>query len=440
MLSISDPVLDVGTKYVQKVGKFTPSNVKPIGRRTDQISIVDGVRMEDCANVNRSVGQNQCTLIVIADGHGSVPVYSEDATEKGATVWIGGYDIASLAVDSITRYITEVAERIPLSTLTKQGMATVFHDAFSYAQKRCDMETIRGARPIHCSDPFDQNRLGQLVGSAVDGYYFKNLYINGTISGNPWVDKRCLVADKILEPYNNGHLAYYISGDGKKKVLAEYGSTATALLVCPYHPEEGESLPNENRVPTQNGVPHEQPLYRVYVAHAGDSDVYLFYKNANGLYVPTKLTGDHSIANRNEIQRLEPHGMKPRDPYFALAHGPERGQALMPSRSLGHTLLKNHGITFEPTVATTMLMKGDIIVAATDGLWASYGRARNEIPIPMTGFHAKTPEDLSAVRVAAILDRHSNSNPDIIGNKIKEDLVKVVDLRDNVAIVVLKVE
>jgi serine/threonine protein phosphatase PrpC len=408
-------VYDVGNKYIQALDSFTPNNVY-VATTHDGRS--KGVRMEDYACIESSLNprDNQNTLLtVVCDGHGSIPVYSPSKVPEEATRYVGGFEIAVLTCKSISQYIKRVADYLSFGELTKDGIAKIVYDAFNYAQLRCEEESMRGARMPNTSIPYSEDRLLELTKSLVDGDYFDDLYMKGMIAKNPWIDDRCLVVDKVLVPYGPGYLTYYHSGGDGRYVLAEYGTTATVALFVP-----SPTLPDRGTV---------------YIGHAGDTDAYLFTREEDGTYTPIKLTGNHTIYNEEEVKRLHPHSMTVRSPYFTLTHGPCVGQSLMPSRSLGHTLLSKHGITFEPTVTACPMTHGDVVVIATDGLWSTYGKVKASTCHPTSKFQPQSDEDISALFVADILTKCPS---DSVGFRIKEDLVNTVDKRDNVAIVVVK--
>jgi serine/threonine protein phosphatase PrpC len=419
VFEVGGPVTDVGNKYVQSYGSLTLGNVRPV-RGSDL-----GIRMEDYAVVERTMNpihNSDVTTVIVTDGHGSVPAYSRTGHDKDAERWIGGYEIARLGADSINQYVKRVSDFLPLHTLDRSGMARVLYDSFAYAQKRCEQETVKGGRSPGSTDPFDRRRLEELMSSGVDGWHFRALFRDGTVSKNPWIDPRCLIVDKIVQPYGGGggNVTYYVDGSGKRRVLAEYGCTATAAIFVP-------CFQRTSRREEQN------PVGTLYLGHTGDTDAYLFYRRRSG-YDYVRLTGDHSVSNQKEVERLRPYGMRVRPPYFTLTRGPEAGQSLMPSRSLGHSLLSKHGISYEPTVATTALCSGDVVIIATDGLWASYGaskaRPREKI----------SDEDLSAAMVADIVNEDPDASPDVIAERIRDDVEKTVSRRDNLAVVVVKVK
>lgn len=533
MVAVSAPVVDAGNKYVQRVGRWTPSEtVVPLGRlreprgregdqsygrsslgdyddddsrhggdrsqgrrshvssRTDGSAgegIEYGVRMEDYAVVRTRVGSagpesNQCVLAVVADGHGSVPMvgrHIDDRDSDGPTVFVGGPECACLAATSMTRYIDRVGDFVSLPRLTPQGMAYVLRDAFAFAQSRCVEETLRGAVE-------DGARLGGTLGtSAIDGAYFERVARDahrslvgtsavkdddddesreeepaGGRSGRQQPTKAAharplVVVDKVCAQYTptdpagrrtgpDGRVVYYVSAGGQR-ALAEFGTTLTAVLAVPIAPSDGQGC---------------GACARLFVAHAGDSDAFLFRQadapssrgGGRRRYAPFRLTLDHTISDASEVARATQHGLVVTPPHFRVAHGPEAGQALMPSRALGHLLMTQHGISSTPSVVSALLCPGDIVVLASDGLWGAYGltggwdasMGNAWLMANGGGATARTSpsaEDRSAARVAALLDglpAQTLDHPDGIAHAILDDLIQhVTKKRDNAAIVVL---
>nr|UMO79465.1 Serine/threonine phosphatases incomplete domain containing protein [Pandoravirus aubagnensis] len=450
-----------------------------------------GARMEDSAVVVPRLGVAAgVSLAMVADGHGSVPMVSRRIDSRDTsepTVFVGGPECAALAAASASRYLARVADTVDMGRLTREGIACVLRDAFLFAQRMCAEETARGclvqddgdgarrhrddgltASPslsYSVSDHGGRSRTrrgssssatatttkmrrigGRLDRSAIDGAYFAKVHGPAGASMAERGDPRALVVvDKVRVPYRplgangapgpKGHLVYYVEANGQR-TLAEYGTTLTAVLITPL-------LPSDMR----RGRASKGWLGRVFVAHAGDSDVFLFHRDPQArraCYTPSRLTDDHTLSNRDEVARLAPYGVGVHPPYFVVTTGPECGQMLMPSRSLGHVLMSQHRITAVPSISTALVGPGDIVVAASDGLWASYGLAGGWQP-PQRPRDAPAPsgETLSAMRVATILDGLSdgiasgNIVPGDVARILRDDLVRhVVRKRDNAAIVV----
>jgi serine/threonine protein phosphatase PrpC len=435
--------------------------------------------MEDFALVDRRFSSHlnpDALLVVVADGHGSVPAYSETGAARDASRFIGGYECAALAARSVAEYVLRVSSLMRLQTLTKTDIACIMRDAFAYAQRRCEEETARGAdRGAGAAE----GRHAELARSLIDGRHFRDV-MAARARCRP-CDPRFLVADKVLRPYCGGLAVHYIGPDGRRGPPAEYGATVTALLFLP--------APPLARAAGCAAV--------VYTAHVGDSDAYLFCRSertpragparrhgSGGVaaagrsrahpracartmshdaprprgpdhghgqaatpaphYTPVRLTSDHTVANPQEVARLRALGMAPSGPYFVLRAGPERGQALMPSRAIGHTLLSKHGVACEPTVSAALLFPGDVVVVATDGLWAGYGRACGSGAAPAAGRGAATDEDLSAARVArffaAFAQRRRPCPPAAeMARALRDDVVRSMPLRDNMVLTLVRV-
>lgn len=251
------------------------------------------------------------------------------------------------------------------------------------------------------------------------------------------MDPRYMVADKVAIPYDDAgqtdhqELIYYVDSAGRRKNIAEYGTTATVVLLVPTQQHHDGGIPSTDK----RGI--------AYVAHAGDSDVYLFHKDAiTGGWTFLRMTGDHTVSNAYEEARLAEFGMAKKPPYWVLTIGRERGQALMPSRSVGHCLLSKHGITFEPTVTSIPVRTGDWVVVASDGLWASYGRAAarkccwRDAPTTMCG------EDLSAWMVCRFmgrLEKEGALDVDTLARGLVGEVKEYVKVVDNVMVEVVRV-
>lgn len=451
-----------------------------------------GARMEDSAVVVPRLGPAAgVSLAVVADGHGSVPMLSRridstDSTEP--TVFVGGPECAALAAASASRYLARVADFVDMGRLTREGIACVLRDAFVFAQRTCAEETARGClvlgadqRPVigrprgaatplpppspspspSTTTPSRSSRRascasaaagapkrigGRLDQSAIDGAYFAKVHgaagANLAERGDP---RALMVVDKVRVPYRpagangalgpEGHLVYYVTASGRR-TLAEYGTTLTAVLTTPLLPSD-----------VRHGRAAAGWAGRAFVAHAGDSDVFLFHRDRQASrprHVPARLTDDHTLSNADEVARLAPYGIGIHHPYFVVTTGPECGQMLMPSRSLGHVLMSQHRITAVPSIATALVAPGDVVVAASDGLWASYGLAGGwQPPRAPPGAPAHTGEALSAMRVATVLDgladgiARGSLGPSDVARILRDDLVRhVTRRRDNAAIVV----
>lgn len=451
-----------------------------------------GARMEDSAVVVPRLGISAgVSLAMVADGHGSVPMVSRRLDSRDTsepTVFVGGPECAALAAASASRYLARVADTVDMGRLTREGIACVLRDAFLFAQRMCAEETARGclvqdnkngddsarrhredrstassSLAHSVSDHGGRSRArrgssstaatttmrrigGRLDRSAIDGAYFAKVHGPAGASLAERGDPRALVVvDKVRVPYRplgangapgpKGHLVYYVEANGQR-TLAEYGTTLTAVLITPL-------LPSDMR----RGRASKGWLGRVFVAHAGDSDVFLFHRDPQArraCYTPSRLTDDHTLSNRDEVARLAPYGVGVHPPYFVVTTGPECGQMLMPSRSLGHVLMSQHRITAVPSISTALVGPGDIVVAASDGLWASYGLAGGwQPPQRPRDAPAPTGETLSAMRVATVLDSLSdgiasgNIAAGDVARILRDDLVRhVVRKRDNAAIVV----
>ena len=450
--------------------------------------------MEDNAVVLKRMGTGgSVSLAIVADGHGSVPMISRHFGSKEQSrhsVFVGGTECAALAAACLARYMARVADLVDIRGLARKGVACVLRDAFLFAQRICSEETVRGClddTDDHHADRSDDRSTGgtsssssrkrrrasgtteassvghagarmrrriggRLTESAIDGAYFARVQgTEGTELRRSTHPSTLIVVDKVRVPYRPigtngcmgppGHLVYYVTSTGKR-TLAEYGTTLSAVLTVPLLPSDVA----RGRQRTWTA--------RAFVAHAGDSDAYLFYRvqESNGatpgvrmVYRALRLTENHSMSNVNEVKRLEPYGVTARHPYFTVTTGREaHQQSLMPSRSLGHVLLSQHRITATPSISTVLMAPGDIVVVASDGLWGCYGgacglSAERHLSAPST----TADEDLSAMAVGCLLDTMADGivrgtvGPTEIGHAIMHDLARRYPHgRDNGSIVV----
>ena len=305
-------------------------------------------------------------------------------------------------------------------------------------------EARRGARehPTRGRRPADERkRREQMRASLIDGYHFRDLADAeadaGGGGGPEWAarKRRWLVAEKVLVPHpSGGEVVAYMPGDpdaSRPSSVADYGTTLTAALFLPGSSE-------------------------VYIAHAGDSDAYAFRRGAgpDGGRVPMRLTSDHTVRNPQEAARMAAHGMSVQGQYFVLP-----GVAsLMPSRSIGHTLLSKHGVTHEPTVSVTRLQRGDVVLVASDGLWSGYGRcvcdrerrsARGRrgggtsFPASalgrLQGAAAMREEDVSALRVAEVMAASRRGGELASASTVMREVEAAVSVRDNIIVVGVEV-
>jgi serine/threonine protein phosphatase PrpC len=463
------PLSDHGNKYHQAVSPLTPANVAPLAGAASR-----GVRMEDSATVVTDLGplNEGVVLVVVADGHGSVAAYG-DGTDRDTSRYLGGAECARLATEVLAGHVTEETKRVRIEGMPREAIAGILQEGFDRAQRACAEETRRGALPRRRGSvggggtrederqrrkqrDDERQRRDQLHASRIDGYHFADLadareaaMRRGGRAEWEARRRRWLVAEKVLVQHPSGQeVVAYMSGDPdatRPSSIAEYGTTLTAALFLPGSAE-------------------------VYVAHAGDSDAYAFRDDSSGfggsmrVRVPMRLTGDHTVRNPQEVARMKQHGMEVNQQYFVLP-----GVAsLMPSRSLGHTLLSKHGVTHEPAVSVTKLRRGDVVVVASDGLWASYGRCvcnrerrgRGAVggsggrtrrgagsgAFPQSalgnlqGVAAMRDEDVSALRVAELMaDRDGRGDVMSAAAIAMQEISVLVPFRDNLVLVAVQV-
>lgn len=395
-VQVSNPVTCSGNKYTQKWDSLrSGSNVSRSGPE-------EGVRMEDCARVHRDDLLKTVT-VTIADGHGSVPAWAD---RKGGSAfrYIGGWEVARLVTDVVHKYI---AHNISAATY-KSDHAALLDAAYNEAQKECEIHTRRGARGPLDPPEISPLRVNDLCQSVIDGPHFNDLYTKGLFDKNPSGGG---ILDKVLLPHNGAQVVAYVDNDGEC-TLAEYGTTCTTLILR--EQAGGEVL--------------------CFFAQTGDSDVYLFSQpcpGQSGNWRWTRITQEQSNQNLAEVTRLAQHGMVPHGRYFSLSESQYRGFGIMPSRSLGHSLLSHHGITHTPHIGCVTLSPGDILIAASDGIWASYGHA----VLPESN---KSPEDSSADAIAALLSRHRAKSAQNIAEAIVQSARQNIDVMDNTCCVVIK--
>lgn len=122
----------------------------------------------------------------------------------------------------------------------------------------------------------------------------RRLFCQGARTGGRGLPERSdpralVVVDKVRVPYRpagangalgpEGHLVYYVTSSGRR-TLAEYGTTLTAMLTTPLLPSD-----------VRHGRAASGWAGRAFVAHAGDSDVFLFHRDLRAprpRYVPAR--------------------------------------------------------------------------------------------------------------------------------------------------------
>lgn len=97
----------------------------------------------------------------------------------------------------------------------------------------------------------------------------------------------------------------------------------------------------------------------LHVANAGDSRLILI---RNGIAI--QITNDHSVNNPEEVKRILEAGGH-------ISHGYLwKGQiSLRCTRALGDHFFNSVGLISKPEVFSKKLREGDLIIAATDGIW-----------------------------------------------------------------------
>lgn len=390
---VSRPASSPGTKYGQDLSDMTLMDHIP---RPDN-RLRAGVRMEDCALASAKDPPDQFT-VVIADGHGSSKAIVEDGwpgavhakpidirrPEMGSltvTRYIGGPECAIVAARECMRRLDHPSTVRELRFASKQSIAGVLHEAFAGTQSVVIANIEQGARPSGSATPETpeacRKRCQALFSSPIDGNHFRSLHGPSPLPRGPRVHVEALdkvsipyeVKDGTRPPYETRVIAY--QNENREITIADYGCTLTAIV----------GMPRADEPSTH----HEA---RIVVANAGDSDAYLFHREYydNGTqfrYKFTRLTQVHSTDNPDEVQRVLKAGgaLTRENTAFRAAYGDHRKTAIMPSRSFGHHQMRLHGVISEPSMRDAVVMRDDVIVVASDGLWQQYGadQDRNSI-------------------------------------------------------------
>ncbi len=222
--------------------------------------------MEDSAVVRHDLGDRNrgAVLVVVADGHGSIPAYG-DGSSSGTSRYIGGVECVLWRVQCIADHVARVGRDVAFDSLDRARVAAILHEAFDSAQKAFGTESRKGARR---SDARDKDRTGRseertrqrdLASGRIDGYHFRDLAEAKRVALNTggtaeWEGRRrrWLVADKVLVPAPiGGEVVAYMPGD--RKCFSVLGRGVR-------HDGDRGAFPAGTS--------------EVYVAHAGDSDAY----------------------------------------------------------------------------------------------------------------------------------------------------------------------
>lgn len=406
-MEFSRIVTDYGNKYIQPIAFDTPKeNVLPViltptstrplsssssqdpGQHTQRREQVHtkGIRMEDYATVKQLPSGG--AIIVVCDGHGAV--------ELTPTRLVGGFETAKFVADTLVDQLASLATRLE-GDVTNPNIPLYIQQIFKNVQELLMQEYEKGAEPVYfIATPQEQyrrvsllpeaaheemyrikteSRKQLLAQSAIDGFHFNDILYNydGFMRQQEQLgrDLRTIVTDKILLPIQNPkdstkpvHVAFYTNMHGEILAELDYGCTCTAAILLP------------------DGVGN----IRMYVAHVGDSDAYVFpeekiSENGRSTTLPIRVVADHTVSNPEEVLRLEPYGVYPKAPYFHIANPLPIciSRAIMPSRTFGHSLFRHYGLISDPHVATDVLQPGETLVVGTDGLWDERWNAQESI-------------------------------------------------------------
>lgn len=392
----------VGSKNSQAVGKkWVPCNV----------NAKTGVRMEDGMMVHML--SDHALMFGVADGHGSMSFFAEGwPPDPTPTVWFGGYECALIALRSLRDYLKEVHEsQMPLERISPDGAAKLLRDAFAFAQCVLEMRMIAGSQDLTMDRRYDEIlRLADQYFRPLEESYLKQMRQCFRGSGIE-LEKgvRLLCKSKVLQchPERPNDRVPVVMHRKTLEVQgplmdfpAEYGTTMTAGMIV-RHPD-----------------PQRHHGTELHLAHAGDSDAFLLRlchaspgQTAHGIYLPYRLTDLHSCLNPDETRRLQQGGLEVvgQQPVFTLRQGPfAEIYHIMPSRALGHSMLRGHGVTWVPQILSVRLQKGDVILIASDGLWSELSGRRPPDPevircAQREGIPHLLTEDLSALTAAEIL-------------------------------------
>lgn len=353
-------------KYEQQVGlDWIPCNLDPRSR----------CRMED-ASLRLRIDDDH-SLFVMADGHGSMEFFSESGDPRRPTAFVGGFECARFAVRTMAEY---------------------WHEAFAREHYRPDLPTEDLQALVHHAFEFVQNRLNEEfekpdpTQSEIEGEaWAKLLALSG---GRPQDDPRCLVVGKSFIPYDLSgksqvRLPCWVQRNGHP-LPCEYGCTLSMVLVR-----------------------HSTGL--LIGGHVGDTDIFLL-KPYDGMRI--RLTALHGVESEHEIQRLQRNSMQTVRRHFVLDAGPfAKMYYVMPSRAVGHSLLRHHGICCRPSVFKETMLPGDLLVIATDGFWESFARGGVEALYDLL-----TPSTLSSS------EKNSGRNDDDDDDDDEEDVDWIKEL------------
>jgi len=295
-MEVSRVFRDFGNKYRQPVAPDTPfENVTSLTpssvTKNNQGTLVDGamvqqpplisegIRMEDYGAVRHL--SNGGFVIVVCDGHGAVPLTP--------TRWIGGFESAKF----VTHRLLDLLEQLAYEIDTDVDSPTIpkrIRNLFRQVQDELMQEYEKGAEPVYyisipefrrvslypeAADPRmyeakTVERRKNLTSGAIDGHHFREVMDNPQKffqeQSERGQDPRAIVTDKILLPIPDPRnptqpvmVAFYTNMHDELLSELDYGCTCTAALVLP--------TPNQEM--------------RVYVAHVGDSDAYIFPSETN---------------------------------------------------------------------------------------------------------------------------------------------------------------
>jgi serine/threonine protein phosphatase PrpC len=277
---------------------------------------------------------------------------------------------------------------------------------------------------------FHRRRRQKLEKNIIDGRHFQDCHIHEDRLRRFQLDKK-VVVDKVLLPIPKRRreeeketveerqecvfVSCYVNRENDLISELDFGCTCTAAFVLPFYIIQCLEKYLIRMVPsciTAGGMmasANASPLPRLFLAHVGDSDAYLFTEEKP----PLRLVAEHNVKNEGEVTRMHAYGVVPSEVYFRIEEAPTpmfRTRGIMPSRTFGHSLFRHYGLISDPHIAAINLHPGDTVVLGTDGLWDERWDAVTEIDTLLRQYH-----DL-----------------DVIGQHLLDTIKERLPFRDNI--------
>lgn len=165
--------------------------------------------------------------------------------------------------------------------------------------------------------------------------------------------------------------------DGQLAMLGSWGSGCTATVVL---------MRRQGSAGSTSATFH--------VGNVGDSRAVLC--GADGV---RRLTKDHNPKDPEEARRIVKEG--------GIIHNNRVGGKLLVSRSLGDHSLKGRGLSCVPDTCSLSVVRGHVLVIASDGLWdaLSDGDVRDEMEQCLEEAKARGPDWLRSTAAQTLVDR-----------------------------------